>query len=184
MAYSFLGVKGQKSQAEQNICQGEDLAQFLGTWGGRRWSRVVLDKMSRGLSNSIWAALNPLFISRGDVREGPGCPAGLLQREKQFNPSQKLLWSLTNNCGDEEIDSYGAGWKISKTHRQPVVGKGRIRAGIKEFPMTAILICEMHPRAGATNPPTSRGLRLCSFGDHWHLAHGDADSYVVMQYRN
>lgn len=47
-----------------------------------------------------------------------------------------------------------------QANRQPV-GKGRIRAGIKEFPMTAILICESTPEQ---EPLTSWSLGLCVCG--------------------
>lgn len=67
------------------------------------------------------------------MREGPGYPAELLQREKQFNPSQKPLRSLTNNCGDEETDSHGAGWKISKLHTGSLLEREGSEQGSKSF---------------------------------------------------
>lgn len=67
------------------------------------------------------------------MREGPGYPAGLLERGKQFNPSQKPLRSLTNNCGDEEIDSPGAGWKIGKLHTGGLLEREGSEEGSKSF---------------------------------------------------
>lgn len=74
--------------------------------------------------------------------------------------SQKLWWWQNR---------LSWGWMENKQtgYRQPV-GKERIRAGIKDFSMTAILFSEMCPRAAATNPPTWWGLRFWAFGDCSH----------------
>lgn len=60
----------------------------------------------------MWVAVNPLFIAEGGTR----LPAGQLQGGKPFNLSLKPLWGLTDNCGDGEIASRGAGWRINKLH--------------------------------------------------------------------